>query len=132
MTDLEARLADLTMELMRIPGLSGHEGRVRRAVAEHLRVIVPDADLRVDTLGNLSVELPSTVGDAPAVLVFAHLDQLGLIVRKIEPTGFLRVERLGGVPERALAAQEVVFQLRDGRTLPTGSDRSLTRPVSAR
>jgi putative aminopeptidase FrvX len=116
--DLEARLADLTLELMRIPGLSGHEGRVRRAVAAHLRAIVPDADLRVDTLGNLSVELPSTVGDAPAVLVFAHLDQLGLIVRKVEPGGFLRVERLGGVPERALASQAVVFQLRDGRTLP--------------
>ena len=50
-------------------------------------------------------------------MLFAHMDQLGLIVRKIEATGLIRVERLGGVPEKALPAQSVVFCL-DGGDVP--------------
>jgi putative aminopeptidase FrvX len=42
------------------------------------------------------------------------MDQLGFIVRKIESSGLLRLERLGGVPERALAAQAVVICSRKG------------------
>ena len=62
---------------------------------------------RTDRLGNLIATLPGRPG--PPVMLFAHMDQLGFVVRKIEPDGFLRVERLGGVPERALAAQAVLF-----------------------
>jgi putative aminopeptidase FrvX len=51
-------------------------------------------------------------------MLFAHMDQLGLIVRKIEASGLIRVERVGGVPERALAAQEVLLQIGEGRDLP--------------
>ena len=37
------------------------------------------------------------------------MDQLGFIVKKIDSNGFLRVERVGGVPERALPSQDVVI-----------------------
>ena len=43
------------------------------------------------------------------------MDQLGLVVRKVEENGLIRVERLGGVPERALPAQEVLFCIGEGR-----------------
>jgi len=100
--------------LCAVPGLSGHEDRVRRLAAAELAALgVPS---RADRLGNL---IASFDGDpaAPAVLVFAHLDQLGFVVRRIEADGFLRVERLGGVPERALAAQEMLVCGRE-RDLP--------------
>jgi putative aminopeptidase len=93
-------------ELMLIPGLSGHEDRVARAIAAHLdRMGLPH---RSDRLGNLMTTLP---GDPalPSVMVFAHMDQLGFVVRKVEPSGLIRLERLGGVPERALPAQAVVL-----------------------
>ena len=63
---------------------------------------------RTDRLGNLIATL---AGDeaAPSVMLFAHMDQLGFIVRKIEANGLVRVERLGGVPERALASQAGAF-----------------------
>jgi M42 glutamyl aminopeptidase len=51
-------------------------------------------------------------------MLFAHMDQLGFVVRKIEPTGFLRLERLGGVPERALASQEILICIGEGRDIP--------------
>ena len=96
---LKSRLRKLVTELMLIPGLSGYEGRVRRHLAAELKSL--GIASHSDRLGNLIATLP---GDraAPSVMLFAHMDQLGLIVRKIEANGLIRVERLGGVPEKAL------------------------------
>lgn len=99
-------LTDLTVELMLIPGLSGHETRVAAAIAAHLDTLgLPHHS---DRLGNLTATIP---GDPalPPVMVFTHMDQLGFVVRKVEPTGLIRLERLGGVPERALPAQAVLL-----------------------
>lgn len=101
------------IDLMLVPGLSGHEDRVRRAIRQRL------SDLKIetstDTLGNLHAHF---AGDGPRVMLFTHMDQLGFIVRKIESDGMLRLERLGGVPERALAAQEVLICIAEGRDVP--------------
>lgn len=99
-------IRDLLTELMLIPGLSGHESRVAKAIAAHLdRLQIPH---RSDRLGNLIATIP---GDPklPSVMIFTHMDQLGFIVRKVEATGLIRLERLGGVPERALPAQAVTI-----------------------
>jgi putative aminopeptidase FrvX len=112
---LKERLRALTAELMRIPGLSGHEDRVRRRIAAELKAM--GIGSQTDTLGNL---IATIEGEAriPSVMLFAHTDQLGLVVRKIEANGLIRVERLGGVPERALASQEVLLCVGEGRDVP--------------
>jgi putative aminopeptidase FrvX len=101
---MKERLRKLTTDLMLIPGLSGHEDRVRRAVTKELDKLALAS--KTDCLGNLFATI---AGDPklPSVMLFAHLDQLGFVVRKIEANGLIRVERLGGVPERALASQAV-------------------------
>lgn len=101
-----ASVADLTVQLMLIPGLSGHESRVAAAIAAHLDALgLPH---QTDRLGNLTCTIP---GDPalPPVMVFTHMDQLGFVVRKVEASGLIRLERLGGVPERALPAQAVLL-----------------------
>ncbi len=109
------RIAEDLIRLMAIPGLAGHEGRVRadlKGVLEELGVATS-----TDVLGNLIATLEGEA-DAPSVMLIAHMDQLGFVVRRIEPDGFVRVERLGGVPERALASQAVLFQIADGKDRP--------------
>jgi putative aminopeptidase FrvX len=110
--DIKARLRALLAELMLIPGLSGHEGRVRRRLARELDAL--GLASRTDRLGNLIATIPGEP-NAPSVMLFAHMDQLGLVVRKIEADGLIRVERLGGVPERALASQQVLICVGEGR-----------------
>lgn len=112
---MQERLATLTTELMLIPGLSGYEGPVRRRLAAELASI--GLATRTDRLGNLIATLEGAAG-APGVMLFAHMDQLGFVVRKIEADGFIRLERLGGVPERALASQEVLICVGDGKDVP--------------
>ena len=51
-------------------------------------------------------------------MLLAHMDQLGFVVRRIAQDGLVYVERLGGVPERALAAQAVTLCVDEGRDLP--------------
>ena len=110
--EVRARLKKLLVDLMLIPGLSGHEGRVRRYLAKALQDL--GLQTRTDRLGNLIATLDGAAG-APSVMLFTHMDQLGFVVRKIEADGFIRVERLGGVPERALPSQEVLICVGEGR-----------------
>lgn len=109
---VKERLRALLSELMLIPGLSGYEGRVRQRLGWELATM--GIATRSDRLGNL---IATIAGDsaAPSVMLFAHMDQLGLIVRKIESNGLVRVERLGGVPEKALPSQAVLFCVGEGR-----------------
>jgi len=110
---MKTRLKNTLSALMMVPGLSGYEDRVRRAIAARLDDL--GVAHRTDMLGNL---IASFEGTGPSVMLFAHMDQLGMIVRRIEPDGLLRFERLGGVPERALPAQAVLVAVGPGRDVP--------------
>ncbi len=109
---LKQRLRQSLVDLMMIPGLSGHEGRVRRCIAASMKEF--GYATRTDRLGNLIATLEGDTS-APSVMLFTHMDQLGFVVRKIEPDGFIRLERLGGVPERALPSQAVILCVGEGR-----------------
>ncbi len=112
---MKDRIRQDLIALMSIPGLSGHEDRVRRHIAASLPKLPHPP--RTDRLGNLIVTVPGD-SDAPSVMLFAHMDQLGFLVRKIEDDGLIRIERMGGVPERALAAQAVLLCVGPGRDVP--------------
>lgn len=113
--DLGERLRSLTSEMMMIPGLSGYEGRVRQYLQRALDGL--GVAWSTDRLGNLIATIAGSE-QAPSVMLFAHMDQLGFVVRKIEAGGLVRVERLGGVPEKALPSQAVLFQIGEGRDIP--------------
>jgi endoglucanase len=89
------------------PGVSGWEDAVRDLARAELE---PHADeVRVDRLGNLiAVRRASrTSGDAPPlkVMVAAHLDERGFMVKAIDERGFIRVQPVGGFDPRTLVSQ---------------------------
>jgi putative aminopeptidase FrvX len=112
---------ELLAELMAVPGLAGYEDRVAATVATHLDRL--RLEHHSDRLGNLRATLPGDP-ELPSVMVFAHMDQLGFIVRKIESSGLIRLERQGGVPERALAAQAVLLAAEGGDITGVISNKS--------
>ena len=73
-------LKQWVIDLMLIPGLSGYEGRVRK----YLKAAMAGLGITstTDRMSNLIATLEGDKG-APSVMLFAHMDQLGLIVRKI-------------------------------------------------
>jgi putative aminopeptidase FrvX len=110
--EVPAIMHELLRELMMIPGLSGHEGRVRRYLGGQLEQ--SGLASRSDRMGNLIATIPGT-HDGPTVMLFTHMDQIGFVVRRIEPSGLIRVERVGGIPEKVLAATPVLLCISEGR-----------------
>ena len=102
----------LVKDLCLIPGLSGYEDGVRLFLQEKLKI--NNINYTSDLLGNLIVTLPGNK-NYPSVMLFAHMDQLGFVVKKIEDNGMIRIERVGGVSEKALASQEVVIISKNGK-----------------
>ena len=112
---MKSRLRADLIDLMLTPGLSGHEERVATLI--RARLAAEGLTSRVDRMGNV---IATFEGDpeAPSVMLFTHMDQLGFFVRRIEADGLVRVERMGGVSERAMAAQAVTLCVGEGRDVP--------------
>jgi putative aminopeptidase FrvX len=72
-------------------------------------------EIRVDVLGNVIATIKGTSPEGSDLMIFAHTDSLGMIVKGVEDNGFIRIERVGGVPERILAASNVILQTSSGK-----------------
>lgn len=98
-----------------LPGLSGHEQAVSKYMSDAFRVC--GLESTVDTLGNTLATVAGQDNAAPSILVTAHMDQLGFLVKTIRDDGYLRLERVGGIPEKALPTLRVSVQTRTGGLL---------------
>ena len=87
---------DLVRELVAIPGPPGQEGEVRNAVAAHAGRL--GCARETDARGNLLLGLPGAarVPERPDIVVMAHLDEIALLVVRVEGDGRLAVTSLGG------------------------------------
>lgn len=123
-----AETIDLLKELTAVPALSGREEAMIAAMRRHFSPLADE--VHVDRVGNVIATVRGRQ-DSARLLIFAHMDELGLIVRKIEPDGFLRFERVGGVPEKSLLGQWVEIHTDDGRRVPAligTTSHHVTRP----
>ncbi len=93
----------LLEQLVETPGVSGREERVRALVEKEF--IGLGATTTTDAMGNLIGHVP---GKGPKVALMAHMDEVGFLVSKIEPRGFIRVMPVGGIDPRVFGAQKVM------------------------
>ena len=101
----------LLRALCDVPGVSGWEDEVRELARAEME---PHADeVRVDRLGNLVAvrRAARAAGSRPPlkVMVAAHLDEIGFMVKAIDQRGFLRVQPVGGFDPRTLVSQRLVI-----------------------
>lgn len=98
------RVRELTEHLITIPGPPGFEDAVAIAIREELEGL--PGEVVVDAIGNLVLRLPAPDG-VPRLLVTAHMDQVGLFVKHVDPSGVLYCERNGLIDERTLLAAQL-------------------------
>ncbi len=106
---------DLLMRLSDLPGVPGQEDAVRTLVLAELDGLVDE--VRVDALGNVIARRAPRVkkGEvAERVMISAHMDEIGFLVRFIDDRGFVRVQALGGFDTRNLFARDVTVHARGG------------------
>lgn len=103
-------------KFMLTPAPSGYEGEMAAALKAALAPYADDVE--TDRVGNVIARVRGTQEGLPPVMAFAHMDQLGMIIRCIEPDGLLRVDRLGGLPEKILPALRVLVRSDEGAWVP--------------
>ncbi len=107
-------LRSLLREITQRDGVSGFEQELAEYLNQQFASLVDD--VRTDNLGNL-IMLKKGTRRSPRVILCAHMDEIGLIVSKVEKGGFLRFISLGGFDVRTLPGQRVTIY---GKTAITG------------
>ena len=100
-------MIELMKERCALPGPSGCEDAVRAFV---LKRVKPFADeIRTDAIGNVMVFRKGRKALDRPVAVCAHMDEVGVIIKKITEDGMLKFGFVGGVDPRVVIGRPVRF-----------------------
>jgi len=99
---------ELLKELTEAHGTSGYEDNIRTIVRRELAGV---GDLSSDAMGNVICLKRGSGGKK--VMLAAHMDEIGFIVKFIDSNGFLRLNPLGGWDPRQMNSQQVVVKTRE-------------------
>lgn len=92
-------------------GVTGRENEVRELM---IRLMTPYADeIVVDRLENV-IAIKKGKEKSPKIMLAAHMDEVGLMVKTITKDGFLQFAKMGGIDDRILPAQKVTVFSRKG------------------
>ena len=86
-------------------GVSGAEDEVRDILRRELCDV---GKITTDSLGNLFIEKNAKL-DRPKVMLCAHMDEVGLMIKHINSNGLLRFDTVGGIDHRILVSKTVVI-----------------------
>jgi putative aminopeptidase FrvX len=96
------RVARLLEELSNAPAPSGFEGPVRDVLIREFHSA--GVAVSTDGLGSVIAILPGSSG-GPRIMLAAHMDEVGAIVRYVTQEGFVKFQTLGGWFDQALVNQ---------------------------
>lgn len=105
----------LLQQLTEAAGVPGQEDAIRAIVRAELKSL---CDCSTDLLGNLICVKKATdkpkKGSPKKLMLAAHMDEIGFVVKHIDDKGFLRLQPLGGWDPRQMASQRVHVHTQGG------------------
>jgi putative aminopeptidase FrvX len=103
-----ARAQDRTVALLQqltdTAGPPGFEEPIRKVMVDLMRPLA--ASVTFDGLGSI---IATQGSDGPRVMVDAHMDELGGMIRRVTPRGLLTMQMLGGWLDQALVDQRWII-----------------------
>ena len=108
----ESRIAFLR-HMIASPSPSGFEQRVQQVIREEVQQYTDE--LRTDVHGNVIASL--NPGGNPRVMLTAHCDELGFLVRYIDDKGFIYFAPIGGYDPSTLPGERVQIHTDQGAIL---------------
>jgi len=98
------KTVELLQTLSNAPGPSGLEEPVRAIMVERMTPLAEQ--LSYDGLGSV---IAAQGKNGPRIMIDAHMDEVGAMVRRITPDGFLTMQLLGGWVDEALPGQRWII-----------------------
>lgn len=104
----------LLKKLTEAHGVPGQEDAIRAIVREELGALT---EICIDPMGSaICLKKATRPGGGPTkkLMLAAHMDEIGFIVKFIDDKGFVRIQPLGGWDPRQMASQRVLVHAKDG------------------
>jgi tetrahedral aminopeptidase len=92
-------------------GVPGCEGEIAGMMAEELKKAGYKTE--IDRFGNVIARSPAA--RKKPLMLGAHMDEIGMLVKYINEKGFVRFVKVGGIDNRVLVNQRVVIETEKGR-----------------
>ncbi len=103
-------LKELLERLSNAHGLSGYEESVREIIEEEVKSYVDE--VKTDRMGNL---IATKHGGKPVVMLAAHMDEIGLMVKYVDDKGFVHFTKSGGWFDQTLLNQRMILHTEKGK-----------------
>ena len=101
-------IKNLLEKLSNAHGISGHEKEVRTILEKEIKPYVDE--IKTDKLGNL---VATKNGEGPSVMIAAHMDEIGFMVKYIDDNGFIYFAKSGGWFDQTLLNQRVIIHSKE-------------------
>jgi len=105
-------IKSLLERLSNAHGISGHEKEVREILQNEIKPYVDE--IKIDKLGNL---IATKNGSGPSVMIAAHMDEIGFMVKYIDDKGFIYFSKSGSWFDQTLLNQRIVIHTKNGHIL---------------
>jgi len=98
--------------LMNVLSASGHESAIRSYLMKKIRPYCKD--MKVDKFGNLIVHKK---GKGKSVMLVAHMDEVGLMIKNMNADGTLKISPIGGIETLACLNQKVLIPVKGKKSI---------------
>ncbi|MGV8142270.1 MAG: M42 family metallopeptidase [Candidatus Pacearchaeota archaeon] len=102
-------MSKLLENLINLQGISGNEHEVRNFILKEIKKY--SKSVSVDRMGNIIVRKK---GKGPAVMLLAHMDEIGLIIKSIDDDGKIQISNVGGIDPVVLVGHRVEIESSKG------------------
>jgi endoglucanase len=96
----------LLKELTEAVGVSGYEEEIRKIIKNELNNI---CDIELDRLGSIICKKQGKE-KYPKIMIPAHMDEIGFMVKSITDDGFIKFGAIGGWFDQTLLSQRVIIK----------------------
>ena len=116
------RVSRLLEELSNAPGPSGFEGPVREIMVREMHAL--GLETSTDGLGSVIGVLTGS-SERPRIMLAAHMDEVGAILRYVTPEGMVKFQPVGGWLDQALVDQRWIIMTNKAPVLALSGLRSV-------
>lgn len=99
----------LLKKILEAPGIPGYEGQIAKIMHDEFKKTCDE--VVIDNFGNVIAKKGK---GKIKIMLAAHMDEIGLMVKHITKEGFLYFIKVGGIDDRILPAQRVIVKAKKG------------------
>ncbi|NCB64023.1 MAG: M42 family peptidase [Clostridia bacterium] len=98
-------MLSLVKELCALHGVSSFEYEIRDVIRKKAEPYADD--IRVDAMGNLIVFKKGKKATGNKLMLCAHMDEVGFIIKSITDDGYLKFDTIGGIDRRVIIGKQL-------------------------